>query len=153
MVERSKSGSARGIPGNRFPYSQISTNCRTYSKKPSSRQAERSQSATVRWIRCYNGDTCTFEFRGKKYNVRFARVDTPVIQAQCNAELRKARQARDFVIQRLRSARVTLKDCSKGQYGRQVCEVYANRIDLSKALINVGLGRAYDGGSRQSWCD
>ncbi len=114
---------------------------------------EETQNGEIKWIRCYDGDTCTFIINGEKENVRFAGVDTPEIRGKCNEEIRMAKQARDFVIGILKNSQIRLENCFPGKYGRQVCEVYANGEKISDALISAGLGRPYTGGTRESWCN
>ena len=54
-------------------------------------------------VRCYDGDTCTFNlpgihpFFGKKISARIRGIDTPEIRGKCAAEKRKAKAARDYL--------------------------------------------------------
>lgn len=87
--------------------------------------------------------------------VRLAGIDTPEIRGRCEAERTLALQARDFVIERLSAASdVRFCDPQWGRYGgRVVARVEVDGIDLADLLAHHGLGRPYDGGQRQGWCD
>jgi endonuclease YncB( thermonuclease family) len=86
--------------------------------------------------------------------VRLDGVDTPELKASCDAERRLAAQARDFVRARIGGAAVVLTEIRFGKYaGRVVARVAsADDKDLAGALIGAGLGQAYAGGTRRSWC-
>ncbi|NKC02227.1 MAG: thermonuclease family protein [Pseudomonadales bacterium] len=106
----------------------------------------------------YDGDTFTILVDGKqKQRVRFLGVDTPEInRPHCEAERALARKAKQFVVSRIRNAQqVTLKniDTKADKYGRWLARVYVDGDDLAAALIAAKLGRTYQGGKRQSWCE
>ena len=105
----------------------------------------------------YDGDTFTIRtVNGAKQSVRFRGVDTPELKdPQCEAERVLARQAKEFVVARVRAAqRVTLLDIDKtgDRYGRWLAWVYVDGENLALMTIAAGLGRPYDGGTRESWC-
>ena len=71
-------------------------------------------------------------------------VDTPELRGKCEAERREAREARDFVRNRI-GKRVVLVGVKKGKYaGRVVARVkLADGADLTDLLIQADLGRPY----------
>lgn len=106
---------------------------------------------------------------GRGARVRVMGVDTPeLFRPQCPAELEAARAARDAVVAWLEAAdwQVVLTPAAgPGQpwttdrYGRLLAWVWiqpfgnSEGFDLAARLIAEGLGRPYDGGRREGWCD
>jgi endonuclease YncB( thermonuclease family) len=113
--------------------------------------------ATV--LSVYDGDTVRVEAypwpdQINRVSVRLAGVDTPELRGKCKEERALARVAKAFVELQI-DDEVMLVDVRKGKYaGRVVARIIlADGRDLSSLLIEAGLGRAYDGGKRESWCD
>lgn len=87
--------------------------------------------------------------------VRVAGVDTPeMTRAECPAERALGLRARDRTAA-LTAHGVTLIEPRAGKYaGRVVARVMLpDGRDLAAVLIAEGLGRAYAGGRRASWCE
>lgn len=106
------------------------------------------------WLRCYDGDTCTFTlpgvhpFFGERISVRIRGIDTPEIRGKCEAEKQKAKAARDFLRNLLRNAgRIDLVDAERGKYFRIIATVQADGRDVAALMIDRRLGRPYQGGS------
>ena len=109
-------------------------------------------------ISVYDGDTFKAEamiWPGLiwKGNIRVEGVDTPEIRGKCDQERSLAIQARDFVIEKIGKT-VVLENVKHGKYaGRVVAAVLLeDGSNLANILIDAGLGRAYNGGKRPSWC-
>ncbi len=87
--------------------------------------------------------------------VRIAGVDAPELNGGCPRERALASEARDFVADAIDAGVVTLRDIRYDKYGGRVLARVANSggQDLATLLIAAGLGRAYDGGARASWCE
>uniref|UniRef100_UPI002147E37C thermonuclease family protein n=1 Tax=Endozoicomonas sp. ONNA1 TaxID=2828740 RepID=UPI002147E37C len=107
----------------------------------------------------YDGDTIRVdidgwpEIVGKNISIRVNGVDTPEIKGECILEKKAAIRARDFVYEKLSTAqRVELREIKRGKYFRLIAYVYIDGKDLSEMLINAGLARVYNGGSRRGWC-
>ncbi len=106
----------------------------------------------------YDGDTLTIE--GHPWpnvaitaSIRVRGVDTPELRGRCPEE--KA-LARDFTRAFVASSddQVWVVFHGRGKYGRLIAEVYdAARKNLAAELIAADLGRAYDGGKREGWCE
>lgn len=88
--------------------------------------------------------------------VRLADVDTPEINGKCEREIEMALRARDRLAELLQvGSTVDLRDVADDKYlGRIDARVFtSDGRDVSRILINEKLGRPYDGGRRDSWCD
>ncbi len=90
-------------------------------------------------------------------SVRVLGVDTPEIQGRCVQESTLALEARDYVRDLLTDESVLLTDVKNDKYGGRVLahvflQAEDNQQNLAALLIERGLGRDYDGGTRQSWC-
>ncbi len=106
----------------------------------------------------YDGDTFSVEaeiWPGLIWtgSVRVRGVDTPEIRGECDDERLMALLARDYVAG-LTFDPVMLVDVDGDKYGGRVgaTVLLADGTDLADLLIAEGLGRAYDGGTRQGWC-
>lgn len=88
--------------------------------------------------------------------VRLADVDTPEINGKCEREIEMALRARDRLAELLPvGSTVDLRDVADDKYlGRIDARVFtSDGRDVTRILINEKLGRPYDGGRRDSWCD
>jgi len=110
-------------------------------------------------VSVYDGDTfrarldCSTALFCENMPIRVNGVDTPEIRGKCEAEKVLARKAKYFASQALGSGEVVLHNVERGKYFRLVADVEINGLLLSEMLIEAGLGRRYDGGKRQGWCD
>ena len=75
------------------------------------------------------------------------------MKGRCEAERDLAEEARVYVVERV-GGTMLLYEVRPGYYaGRVIARVEtAAGLDLAAALIEAGLGRAYEGGSRAGWC-
>jgi micrococcal nuclease len=110
--------------------------------------------------RVYDGDTITvtiFDWHplfGRNISIRVRGVDTPEMRGKCVKEKFMAVKARDYVRSLIyKSQQLILRNLKRGKYFRLVADVYVDGMDISTLLIDEGLGVAYDGGGRGSWCD
>jgi endonuclease YncB( thermonuclease family) len=110
-------------------------------------------------VRVYDGDTLTvnaYPWPGMTIRtaVRVNGIDTPEIRGLCDAEKELAKQARDYVRATV-GEHVQLTNITLGKYaGRIIADVLlADGRSLAALLITEGLGREYDGGQRERWCD
>lgn len=90
-------------------------------------------------------------------SVRVLGVDTPEIRGQCETEKELALVARDYVRDLLMDKPVRLTQVEDDKYGgRVLARVYFwendTWVSLADRLIELQLGRAYDGGRRENWC-
>lgn len=90
---------------------------------------------------------------GERVPVRVLGVDAPEIRGKCQAEKVAARKAKQFTVAALRGGKsIVLHDIQRGKYFRILARVSIDGKDLARQLIDAGLARAYDGGTRQGWC-
>ena len=113
----------------------------------------------ARVLRVIDGDTIVVHARiwlGQDIDtqVRLDGVDAPELKGQCSHERRLAEKARDLIQSHTIAGVVVLRKIKYGKYaGRVVARVDSiDGKELSQILIRAGLGRAYDGGRRLSWC-
>ncbi|SHJ62439.1 nuclease homologue [Malonomonas rubra DSM 5091] len=106
----------------------------------------------------YDGDTfrCTIKewppIIGERVGIRVDKIDTPEMRDK-RPEIKKlAQQAKQFVVERLRSAKtVELRNMRRGKYFRIVADVYYDGQSLSQALLDSGLAKPYHGGTKLEW--
>jgi len=87
--------------------------------------------------------------------VRIRNVDTPELHGDCVDEIVAANVAKNRLAELLPvDTVVELENIKDDKYlGRIDANVLDSRgRDVGKILIREGLGRAYNGGRRQSWC-
>ena len=113
----------------------------------------------VEFVKVHDGDTLIINLPalppvfGHHLGVRLRGIDTPELHGKCEAEARKARAARDYVIQRLSQAKaVALKDPARDKYFRLDVTVMVDGVNLNQDLIQRGYARPYTGQRRQGWC-
>ncbi len=114
--------------------------------------------ATV--INIHDGDTMTvnahYPWPGMTIRtaVRVNGIDTPEMRGLCDAETELAKRARDYVRATV-GDHVQLTNITLGKYaGRIIADVaLADGRSLAALVIAEGLGREYDGGRREGWCD
>lgn len=90
---------------------------------------------------------------GEHIPVRVVGIDTPEVTGKCDLEKTLARQAKQFTVQALRSAKtIELRNMQRGKYFRILADVYVDDKNLADGLVKAGHARAYDGGKRLGWC-
>ena len=112
----------------------------------------------ARVVSIYDGDTLTVDAEPWpriliRTSVRIDGVDTPEIRGKCEKERELAIAAREFVRARI-GEKVQLTNVRLGKFaGRVIADIHVGEERLADLLVAEGLGRPYDGGSRESWCD
>ena len=110
-------------------------------------------------LRVVDGDT--FEARVRVWpgldlttKVRLRGIDAPELNARCSEERSKAEVARDALSAILVEGDITVLDVGIDKYGGRVLAAAATRRtpNVSVALLDKGVARAYWGGRRDSWC-
>ena len=109
---------------------------------------------------CYDGDTCyitakTFPEPLQKMSIRILGIDTPEIRGDCKEEKELALKGRELANELFKSAKtIRLENLKWDKYGgRVLADVYLDEELYSKKLIDAGLARPYDGGTKESWCE
>jgi len=87
-------------------------------------------------------------------SIRVRGIDTPEMKGQCEREKTLAKKAKEFTKSKLENAdRVELHNLGRDKYFRVLADVMIDGKNLTDLLIKKGLGKAYDGGTKSSWCD
>jgi micrococcal nuclease len=109
---------------------------------------------------CYDGDTCYIDVPFlpdslRKMSIRILGIDTPEIKGKCDKEKELALEAREFANKAFREANeIDYQDLAWDKYGgRLLTNVYLDGKLYSKMIIDAGLARPYDGGTKEGWCD
>ena len=114
----------------------------------------------ARVVRVIDGDTILVRAKvwlGQEVEtlVRLSGIDTPELHGRCPREKQMAEKARAFLVARLEQGEVRLRQVAFDKYGgRVLAKVETNDgEDLGTLLLRSGLGRAYGGTARSTWCN
>lgn len=106
----------------------------------------------------YDGDTfrCNLDdyppLIGERVGIRIKGIDTPEMRDKRPHIKALARQAKQYVVEQLRSGKVIeLRNMTRGKYFRIVADVFIDGNSLGDELINKGLAKPYDGGKKTPW--
>lgn len=91
---------------------------------------------------------------GLDLHIRLRGVDTPELKGKCRAEIRAAQQAATFTADSLKRAKkIEIGSIEWDKYGGRVdADLFLDGKSLGKMLIDRGLARPYNGGTRGGWC-
>lgn len=109
-------------------------------------------------VRVVDGDTfyCNIsqwpKILGDNIGIRVNGIDTPEMRGSPPEVKKLARQAKTIVYNELTTAKtVILKNIKRGKYFRVVADVECDGKDLAQVLIDAGLAKRYDGGTKNVW--
>ena len=109
---------------------------------------------------CYDGDTCyvtapSLPVPLQNMSIRILGIDTPEIRGKCEEEKKLALEAREFANKMFRDANsIEFANLDWDKYGgRILADVYIDGKSYKDEIINTGLARPYDGGTKQEWCE
>ena len=109
-------------------------------------------------VSVYDGDTFTVNVRqwpqilGDHIGIRLNGVDTPEMKGSTPEVKAAAEKAKTLVEKMLTKSKfVVLKHIKRDKYFRVVADVECDGKDLGKALIDAGLAKPYDGGTKDQW--
>lgn len=111
----------------------------------------------VTLVEVHDGDTLVVDLPKEKklfgYHrlVRISGIDTPELRDPRPDIRLLAQQAKDLVVTTLAAAKkVTLRKTTQDdKYGRILCEVWADGLNLGPLLLEAGLAKPYGGGSKE----
>jgi micrococcal nuclease len=114
-------------------------------------------------VDCYDGDTCKFNLPnvhpllGANINVRLLGIDAPEIKTKCQEERHFGLSARDALRQLLHNAsKISLKNTQRDKYFRILADIYADNLNVQRALLDRQLVVPYDGKKKapqgKYWC-
>ena len=88
---------------------------------------------------CYDGDTCTSS-EGEK--IRLACIDTPEIRGK-RAKPNEAIAAKNFLNEKIKGKKVSIRRVTEDKYGRTVGELSFNGENLQELLVKEGYAEIY----------
>ena len=88
---------------------------------------------------CYDGDTCTTT-KGEK--IRLACIDTPEIKGK-RAKPNEAIAAKNFLNEKIKCKKVSIRRVTEDKYGRTVGELSFNGENLQELLVKEGHAEIY----------
>lgn len=112
----------------------------------------------VKVVSIYDGDTFKCSIKdyptiiGDNIGIRIAGIDCPEMTDKRTAIKALAQQAKQFTVARLREGKVVnLLNMRRDKYFRIIADVKIDGKDLAKELIDKGLAKPYDGGTKEAW--
>lgn len=109
-------------------------------------------------VSVYDGDTFRCDIAGyppvvgHDIGIRVAGIDTPEMKDKRPEVKALAIKARDYVRARLAGAsKIELRNISRGKYFRLVADVYVDGESVAQELLDAGLAKPYDGGTKEKW--
>jgi endonuclease YncB( thermonuclease family) len=110
-------------------------------------------------IKVYDGDTITIatplhngylvpHIDVYKFTIRILGVDTAELKTKCPIEHQKAILVRDALSTMILQKVVTLTNISYDKYGRLLCNVYYNDINIAEWLLSQQYAVPYYGGKK-----
>jgi len=107
-------------------------------------------------VKVYDGDTITvalkldsFSSKTYRFQVRLARIDCPEIRSKKSSEKIAAHRSRDVVVDMAMEKIVNLTLIGMDKYGRMLCEVFVDGINLSDYLMANKYAIPYDGKTKK----
>lgn len=90
-----------------------------------------------------------------KVRVRLLGLDTPEIKPSKDIpnrdeHIKKAKEARDFLAHLILNKIVHVKFCQNDKYGRPLCEIFSDSVNLNDLMIMKGFGKRYSGKTKDS---
>ena len=112
-------------------------------------------------VHVYDGDTVHVVFKMPNSNechkwiIRLMGIDTPEMKSKNTAEKTKAIQCRDYLRSKILDKIIILDCLDFDKYGRLLGNVFIEGIEksISQDLIDSGMAKAYDGGTKEGWND
>lgn len=104
----------------------------------------------------YDGDTfkvyltCRYGIFCKSMPVRVRGVDCPEMRGGTEETKARAKAAKQFTKDFLKSGKILLRNCGRDKYFRMLCDVKVNGKSLGEELLKAGHAVPYDGGTKQA---
>lgn len=110
-------------------------------------------------IRVIDGDTLAVRARiwiglDLVVSARIRGIDTPELNGECDREKALAAAARTHLAGVVAAGKIRMRRIENDKYaGRVLADIVTDDgADLRQAMLESGLARPYDGGSRDPWC-
>jgi len=114
----------------------------------------------VKIVKIYDGDTIHVDIEdwpaiiGKNIGVRVLGIDAPEMHDKNEEIKKKANEAKALATDTLLSAKeVRLKNIGRDKYFRILAEVWADDVNLADVMLESGLAKPYDGGTKDVWTE
>jgi len=111
----------------------------------------------ARVIKVYDGDTITVAGKtsifGKmyKFKIRLDGLDTPDMRSNNQEEKEHAMTIRNILYEKIFDKIVKLDIKQTDKYGRYLCDVFYNNININQWLLDNKLAVKYDGGKKREF--
>lgn len=109
-------------------------------------------------VRVYDGDTFIANLKdvhpllGKEIKIRIRGIDTPEIRGSCKSVKMFAYRVKKYVKNKLDNAdEIKLWTIGRGKYFRLIADVYVDGQNLGHHLLELGMAKPYDGGTKLEW--
>ena len=110
-------------------------------------------------VSVYDGDTIHVVFKMPETNkyhrwiIRMSGIDTPEIKTKNTAEKTKAIEVRDYLRNKILDKIIILECLDFDKYGRLLGNIFIinENITLNQQLINNGMAKIYNGGTKEDW--
>jgi endonuclease YncB( thermonuclease family) len=112
-------------------------------------------------IKVYDGDTITIASKLPysksemyRFVVRLNGIDSPEIKSNNEEEKKIAKEARDYLTNKILHKSVVLKNITTEKYGRILADVYLGNTNINKLMIIERFAVEYNGGTKEppkSW--
>jgi endonuclease YncB( thermonuclease family) len=112
-------------------------------------------------IKVYDGDTITIASKLPypkselyRFSVRLNGIDSPEIKSNNEEEKTIAKEARDYLTNKILHKSVVLKNITTEKYGRILADVYLGNTNINKLMIIEHFAVEYNGGTKEppkSW--
>ncbi len=108
--------------------------------------------------RAYDGDTILTQFKPvpelPRVSLRINGIDTPEIRGKCETEKKQAILARDTLNHEIQGKMIKVEPLKWDKYGGRIVAnvTLPDGRDVSQMMLDLGLARPYNGGTKTSWC-
>lgn len=113
-------------------------------------------------IKVYDVDSITIVAKPYKesvisrFSVRLANIDGPELRSKNKREKKAAQKARDILQNKILNEYVHITNVKIDKYGRYLCQIWLNDININEWLLTQKLVVTYFGGKKESpedWLD
>lgn len=112
-------------------------------------------------VNVYDGDTITVvstlnngdKITPYRFTIRLNGIDCPEIKTKNELEKKHALRAKDFLVDMIYQKVVYLNVIKCDKYGRLLCDVFYNNINVNKLMIYKNYAIEYDGGTKKTFDD
>jgi micrococcal nuclease len=108
-------------------------------------------------VKVYDGDSIKvvipFHNSLSKFTIRLSHIDSPEMRSKNEKEYAYAHVVRDKLAEKILDKLVTIQFHGADKYGRELSTVLLEGENINDWMIANDYAVAYEGGSKQDWCD